>query len=572
MKPLLEITDQAAQQENIKARKAAYKALIKACRAACQAEFPVWYVDQTYPYPLFTVDAEKGEIVLGKSYTLKVDSNGQISGDIDVHDAPDPAKLINKFFRDRQASICDRYMKKFNEVIASGSANGFEDHWICVRENWATFSAFIGQYDICDYKDGIKLALNLEKPERWSGIVAEKSKTAFVAAVKQLLDRNNDIAWLRRRLFWIGQVKVLEFKHWNMIAAYLETIKQIQADSPRMVTLFATAVLLPATKKKAKKPKISPKNPKGAISAFRDYLISLGLSPAAWRWISHLPCPVAAKVVSGVVNGKRSMAAHYGAGARLANICAERQIKPKTSIYDTALVFLNDVRDHEHADDLVFALLTAKSVDVHSTSVVIDWLVPKPKEPAPFEATQIAVGRPWPDSPVLTEGVNYKPPKGIGWKRLLELARDWHDKAQLIWDAQSDYHDDIERLLGKTKSKHDKSWVSLVSTCSNDLFVATALTTKTDLRIEGRRMHHCVGGYSADCQKGLSRIFSITSDMGKRVATLELVCRSGRWNVKQCFGYCNSPVGDEVFHFAEKVCAEYQVAYLKQINEELKAA
>lgn len=77
---------------------------------------------------------------------------------------------------------------------------------------------------------------------------------------------------------------------------------------------------------------------------------------------------------------------------------------------------------------------------------------------------------------------------------------------------------------------------------------------------EGEALTHCVGDYAWDCFKGQSRIFSVRTLAGVRLATLEL--RRGKsnaagWYISQLRGIENADQNEQVWAVAEKFLKEF---------------
>ncbi|CDQ10456.1 PcfJ domain-containing protein [Acidithiobacillus ferrivorans] len=55
-------------------------------------------------------------------------------------------------------------------------------------------------------------------------------------------------------------------------------------------------------------------------------------------------------------------------------------------------------------------------------------------------------------------------------------------------------------------------------------------------------MQHCVYTYVPSCADGISRIFSVAREDGRRLSTLELRVQSGHFVVSQNLGFRNASV------------------------------
>lgn len=70
------------------------------------------------------------------------------------------------------------------------------------------------------------------------------------------------------------------------------------------------------------------------------------------------------------------------------------------------------------------------------------------------------------------------------------------------------------------------------------------LNSPKELRDEGKAQDHCVGDYATACRSGESRIFSIRTNTGEILSTLELDTTKGNFRAEQNRGYHNKPPGD----------------------------
>jgi hypothetical protein len=143
------------------------------------------------------------------------------------------------------------------------------------------------------------------------------------------------------------------------------------------------------------------------------------------------------------------------------------------------------------------------------------------------------------------------------WGQLMAIQAEWHD----------------QQISG---SASKLSWEPLVDHLKGaDGLTSSELCNGLGLAREGRDMHHCVSGYSAQCHQGLSKIFSIRRG-GERLGTLELQRKAGvgavavgaranaygtapdqkngLWTVVQFRGLCNAAIGDDqAWEFAREV-------------------
>ncbi|TAL40317.1 MAG: hypothetical protein EPN97_00055 [Alphaproteobacteria bacterium] len=102
----------------------------------------------------------------------------------------------------------------------------------------------------------------------------------------------------------------------------------------------------------------------------------------------------------------------------------------------------------------------------------------------------------------------------------VELSRTWHRKITEISAAMAELS--LAAGVGKQEGS-GLSWAALTTpqTAPNGVSLVP-LTNDAELKQEGEIMHHCVGGYGAECYKGDSAIISLRSATGEHLSTLQL--------------------------------------------------
>ena len=97
-----------------------------------------------------------------------------------------------------------------------------------------------------------------------------------------------------------------------------------------------------------------------------------------------------------------------------------------------------------------------------------------------------------------------------GYEGCVTRSREWHENWQL------------NRGGVRTAYPRGLVWDSGIEQQEMEGHSIIPLNTSDELGMEGRIMQHCVGGYHNYCIQGTSVIFSIRSEDGERVGTLEL--------------------------------------------------
>jgi hypothetical protein len=162
---------------------------------------------------------------------------------------------------------------------------------------------------------------------------------------------------------------------------------------------------------------------------------------------------------------------------------------------------------------------------------------------------------------------------GSNVSRLVDVSSDWHTQ----------YNDLLASLagmpVGPTAAKENLKppptfWMAL-----DDEFTDSRggkiqwLTNPAELLLEGRTMHHCVGGYSESCLYNGSHIGAITGANGGR-STIELSVlydrkkKTGVINVLQNYTYCNERApADCVFTLNEFLATRQSEIDFKAIDD-----
>jgi hypothetical protein len=148
-------------------------------------------------------------------------------------------------------------------------------------------------------------------------------------------------------------------------------------------------------------------------------------------------------------------------------------------------------------------------------------------------------------------------PKNATWASIM--------RAQHLWHVQREERERIQREADAQAQREyfaqrdATTWSSSLPACEVMGSTVTPLVTGKDLREEGERMKHCVGGYVDYCVRNRSRIFAIKHL--DEEATLELVeSGSRKWRVRQVFGSSNTDVSKTIAAISRTVARMYETA------------
>jgi hypothetical protein len=106
---------------------------------------------------------------------------------------------------------------------------------------------------------------------------------------------------------------------------------------------------------------------------------------------------------------------------------------------------------------------------------------------------------------------------------LMEAVRIWHRRTATLEAVKSEHR---LKALKEAGFDGELGWPALCETWQSPTsgYKVVPLLSAEDLVEEGKLMNHCVGGYYDVCRRGNSQIFSIQTEDGKRVATIEIAC------------------------------------------------
>lgn len=123
-----------------------------------------------------------------------------------------------------------------------------------------------------------------------------------------------------------------------------------------------------------------------------------------------------------------------------------------------------------------------------------------------------------------------------GWNYLEKLSEEWHQHEDLYGLSEEQIYEYPSWNCAVADLQED--WLSAVP--HGNVYKLVPLITPHQLLEETKSMHHCVAAYLDDCISGKARIFSVRDSISDQsIATVELVNRSGLWEVAQLKGKHN---------------------------------
>ena len=134
------------------------------------------------------------------------------------------------------------------------------------------------------------------------------------------------------------------------------------------------------------------------------------------------------------------------------------------------------------------------------------------------------------------------------WNGLLKKIHRWHEEMSL-----QATRDEWARIVQTNEGKV-RYWEPVLGEFQRDGITARELTDEEMLLEEALQMKHCVHLYGAKSERGLARIFALTSESGNR-ATAGLVQTGGEWKKEQTRGYRNHNPAQEMIDFTKELVA-----------------
>lgn len=358
--------------------------------------------------------------------------------------------------------------------------------------------------------------------------------------------RNNYCEWRQLYNRWLLPVEVSTLAHrtygpafstedFNRISENLSVVKQVYSTSPNLLPVLGWILnqRTPLIEQQLFGRSVTVKEffdgfRKALISRLQNSVDGASFSPGAWRFLAKQPPAVVRSIVRPDLPGLPGM---FSTLALLAGTGESPIPRPLMDhLYSYIERYLNPGMDSNGISRYLRLLILELRNAQRGEAVFAEVL---------NQAIQIS------DWLVLLGYSEGFPLRNSNWASLLRKQQEWHDMAG--WNlGLSD--DDVP----------DTFWGSALDHLDIDGCNIRSLNSSQELISEGREMHHCVSTYRQDCERGVSKIFSIQSNDGR--STLELRQSEGVWDISQHRGVWNSspPIAHQ--RVAVKLLYEYQDA------------
>ena len=348
--------------------------------------------------------------------------------------------------------------------------------------------------------------------------------------IREALALDPEILELARRSRVNTHAREVTDAHYNHVANHLAAYRQIHADNPNLLWLYALAqvehVSLP---------------PKGeALATLRAKILSdFSLPPAAWRYLAN----GRRRDFRVVLDWLGPHALPDGRWLELRDwlrvlVALERQTPVPLPVQR---LFLHDA--YRVAPDRQSILFRGATLPITTLRTVI----------AEAEA-QLARGtlRAFAEDDLpdvlawLTDGHSAldERQQKAGWAYLLRRARDWK-------------HDLALRDRADTQS-----WTSLDIEHIADGLTVRPITNVWQLHREALGMRNCTNGFLADCLAGTVRLFALFDTNGKQVGTIGLTREARHWKVLDARGFANAAPSPAMRKLADMLASRYTTLWL----------
>ncbi len=132
----------------------------------------------------------------------------------------------------------------------------------------------------------------------------------------------------------------------------------------------------------------------------------------------------------------------------------------------------------------------------------------------------------------------------------------WADRSQRNWHLH--FADEEGMNVGRSITTSNLTWKPLIDKPiiieieGSKPMMVHELASSIALAEEGSVMHHCVATYADICHDGQSHIFSIRTESGKRISTMELCMSKKKYHINQNRGPRNADISADCRKAAKK--------------------
>jgi hypothetical protein len=349
-------------------------------------------------------------------------------------------------------------------------------------------------------------------------------------AVREALALDPEILDLARRSRVNTHARDVTDGHYNRVAKRLAAYRQIHADNPNLLWLYALA--------QVEKINLPPKGE--ALATLREKILSdFSLPSAAWRYLAN----GRRRDFRVVLDWLGPHALPDGRWLELRDwlrvlVALERQNPVPLPVQR---LFLHDT--YRVTPDRQSVLFRSVTLPIATLRAVI----------AEAEA-QLASGTlrtfaedELPD--VLawladSRSVLDERQQKAGWTYLLRRARDWkHDRA---------LRDSVD----------SQSWTSMVVEHLADGLTVRPITDVWQLHREALGMRNCTNSFLADCMAGTVRLFALLNASGRQVGTIGLTREGRHWKVLDARGFANAAPSPAILGLANTLASRYTTLWL----------
>lgn len=304
---------------------------------------------------------------------------------------------------------------------------------------------------------------------------------------------------------------------YNQVAENLEAVRARMVETPNLAPLLYSKAIPSCSEPQELRVDVN------AISQERDRLFSEGCTPAGWRWLTKQPRQWVLQLHC-TCNTEEEVA--------FINLMAEHQV----GRLPTRFVRLSAIQSwiipdcyelgawQRHQQDKLTREQKRESVGLFMRLAV-----------QAVRARQVKASEVRDRVIEILDFVKDGHPikKGATWQSLLRRQAEWH---------RDMHRARIEEMKSIREKLTAYEWTPIVSEVQYKEVTAISLNTSDALWEEGDMLEHCVGTYADKCFSNHSRIFSMRSADGLPLATLEVTCNRGKWQIAQLRGTRNRAI------------------------------
>lgn len=349
-------------------------------------------------------------------------------------------------------------------------------------------------------------------------------------AIRKALALDPEILDLAQRSRINSHIREVTDRHYNHVVEQLAHYRQIQADNPKLLWLYALAC----------DEQVSLPSQGEVVASLRTKILAdFALPPAAWRYLAN----GRRRDFRVVLDWLGPNALPKGRWLELREWLRVRvALKRRDPIRQPVQrLFLHDA--YRMAADGKLITFRGATLPVSA----LRSLIAEAEAQLAQGTLRVFVENDLPDvlawlaeRPTQLDGRQQK----TGWKHLLRRAREWKYATE------------------QRDRAHHQHWVSLIEAQQMDGLTVQPVTDAWQLHREALGMRNCTNTYLADCLAGTLRLFATVNASGRQTGTIGLTRQGRHWRVLDVRGFANSPPTEGLRVLAGTLASRYTTLWL----------